>query len=104
MYAGRIIEHGTLVDVFESVLHPYTEGLFNSIPNIDDRSEELKPIRGLMPNPADLPSGCPFHPRCPYALKCCSETVPELKNSGGDEEHQCACFLAQNIHLREKDR
>ena len=76
MYAGRIVEHGTLEDIFESTSHPYTEGLFGSLPNIEQRTARLKPIPGLMPDPTDLPSGCPFHPRCKYATELCAQRVP----------------------------
>lgn len=69
MYAGEIVESGTLVDIFEHPMHPYTHGLFDSIPNLDDDVTRLKPIKGLMPDPTNLPSGCRFHPRCPYAQK-----------------------------------
>jgi len=75
MYAGRIIERGTLIDVFNHTKHPYTEGLFNSLPNIEDRKSELKPIAGLMPDPTCLPKGCAFAPRCPYAKPECIDTV-----------------------------
>lgn len=77
MYAGKIIEHGNLVDIFDNHKHPYTEGLFNSLPNIEDKGEPLKPIPGLVPDPSNLPSGCAFHPRCPYAKDICKEQVPE---------------------------
>ena len=73
MYAGRIVEYGTLEDVFNTPLHPYTEGLFNSLPNILDRKAELKPIPGLMPDPTKLPPGCAFEPRCRYAVEACLE-------------------------------
>lgn len=76
MYAGRIVEHGTLEDIFESTSHPYTEGLFGSLPNIEQRTARLKPIPGLMPDPTNLPSGCPFHPRCKYATELCAQRIP----------------------------
>ena len=76
MYAGRIVEHGTLVDVFDNKRHPYTEGLFNSLPDIQNRKSELKPIKGQMPDPTNLPSGCPFHPRCDYCRAECSQKEP----------------------------
>jgi peptide/nickel transport system ATP-binding protein len=76
MYGGTIIEHGTLEDVFKNTKHPYTEGLFNSLPNLANRAEKLKPIRGLMPDPTRLPSGCVFHPRCLYAQEICQNRVP----------------------------
>jgi len=73
MYAGRIIEYGTLEDVFNQTLHPYTEGLFNSIPSLDDEMSELVPIPGLTPDPTKLPVGCAFEPRCRYAVEKCKE-------------------------------
>ena len=73
MYAGRIVEYGTLEDIFNTPMHPYTEGLFNSLPNIKDRKAELKPIPGLMPDPTKLPAGCAFEPRCRYAAEACKE-------------------------------
>lgn len=77
MYAGRIVEQGTLHQIFDETLHPYTEGLFNSLPNINNRVQKLKPIRGLMPDPSKLPEGCAFAPRCPYACAACRERQPE---------------------------
>ncbi|MCF6311884.1 MAG: hypothetical protein L3J39_05485, partial [Verrucomicrobiales bacterium] len=77
MYAGRIIEEGTLEDIFKRTKHPYTEGLFSSIPNIDDRKAKLKPIRGLMSDPYNLPKGCSFCDRCDYSLTKCKTEKPE---------------------------
>lgn len=77
IYAGRIVEQGTLEEIFRTTKHPYTEGLFNSIPDIDNRKAELKPIRGLMSDPYNLPKGCPFCDRCDYALPICKNTRPE---------------------------
>ncbi len=76
MYAGRIVESGTLEDIFDYTRHPYTQGLFNSLPNIDNRTSELKPIRGLMPDPANLPEGCSFWPRCDYCMEICKTEDP----------------------------
>ena len=76
MYAGRIVESGTLEDIFDRTRHPYTQGLFNSLPNIDNRTAELKPIRGLMPDPANLPKGCSFWPRCDYCTDICKTEEP----------------------------
>ena len=73
MYAGRIVEFGTLKDLFDTPKHPYTEGLFNSLPNIRDRKAKLIPIPGLMPDPTKLPPGCAFEPRCRYAVEACKE-------------------------------
>lgn len=77
MYAGKIIERGTLDEVFNDTKHPYTEGLFNSLPNINDRKSELKPIPGMMPDPSNLPEGCAFAPRCQYATEECRKGEPK---------------------------
>lgn len=77
MYAGEIVEYGSLRDIFKATSHPYTMGLFDSIPSLDKDVHRLKPIAGLVPDPADLPSGCHFHPRCPYATDRCKCEAPE---------------------------
>ena len=89
MYAGEIVEYGTLEDIFDHTSHPYTEGLFNSLPSLDEDVERLKPIRGLMPDPADLPKGCKFNPRCPYADERCQTEEPQLKEIAPG--HLCRC-------------
>ena len=71
MYAGKIVEYGTLREIFREPKHPYTEGLFNSLPNVKDRKVDLKPIPGFMPDPTKLPLGCSFAPRCQYAVEDC---------------------------------
>lgn len=96
MYAGRIVEEGTVEEVFDHTLHPYTEGLFNSLPNINDRNARLIPIPGLMPNPADLPEGCAFAPRCRYACERCQKERPVLKKL--ENGHKVAC-----LRYEEKD-
>lgn len=80
MYAGHIVEYGTLEEVFNDTKHPYTEGLFDSLPNIHKRVEKLHPIQGLMPDPSNLPKGCTFAERCPYATDECREQEPETLN------------------------
>lgn len=89
MYGGRIVEYGTLEDVFVRTKHPYTEGLFNSLPNIRNRKSELKPIQGQMPDPTILPQGCAFAPRCPYATAKC-EQEPASEHHFG-ETHKVLC-------------
>ena len=89
MYAGRIIEQGTLDEVFNETRHPYTEGLFNSLPNIHDRQARLKPIPGLMPDPANLPKGCAFADRCKYATDACKEARPVQR--WVSDTHMVAC-------------
>ena len=76
MYAGEIVEYGSLEDIFDRTAHPYTIGLFGSIPRLDLDTDRLKPIQGLMPDPINLPEGCPFHPRCPYAREACRRERP----------------------------
>ena len=78
MYAGRVVEYASTQQLFEDPRHPYTEGLFNSLPNIEEEQERLKVIQGLMPDPTNLPSGCCFHPRCPYAIESCSVSEPAM--------------------------
>lgn len=94
MYAGKIIEHGTLEDIFDHLYHPYTKGLFDSLPDIDKRDEELKPIKGLIPDPTNLSSGCSFHPRCEYATDECRKTEPMHKWISST--HYVSCHLYDN--------
>jgi len=79
MYAGRIVETGTVYEVFGDPAHPYTVGLMNSVPRVDQRGQRLSPITGSPPNLANIPSGCPFHPRCPRAEAVCSQERPPLR-------------------------
>ena len=76
MYAGQIVEYGTLVHIFDEVRHPYTIGLFGSLPSLDKDVDRLTPIDGLMPDPANLPKGCKFAPRCPHATDACRAGEP----------------------------
>lgn len=91
VYAGRVVEHGTLEDIFDNTRHPYTEGLFNSLPNLADRKTKLKPIKGLMPDPSNLPAGCPFHPRCGYVLDICNKEKPQKIYR--TDKHYTECHL-----------
>jgi len=93
-YAGEIVEYGNLEDIFEHTKHPYTEGLFKSLPNIEDRTSKLKPIKGLMPDPANLPKGCTFHPRCDYAKDICSKQKPE--NTKISDSHYVKCLMHED--------
>ena len=92
MYAGEVIESGTLRDIYLNPSHPYTVGLFGSIPKIDEEVEFLAQIEGLMPDPVDLPTGCRFHPRCKYAAPACSEQTPKTTSLSG-EEHCVRCLI-----------
>ena len=78
IYAGQIVESGSKEAVFRNPIHPYTKGLFGSLPRLDDDSKRLSPIHGLPPDPTNLPEGCAFHPRCPVSCEMCScGTTPE---------------------------
>ena len=100
MYAGRIVEQGTADDVFNRTRHPYTEGLFDSLPNLKQRGEELVPIKGLMPDPSDLPPGCAFAPRCPYATEECTKAVPALRPVGDSKTHKVACRAYEDANFK----
>ena len=91
MYAGEILEKGTVQDIFEAEKHhPYTIGLFNSIPDLQVETRRLNPIEGLMPDPTDLPLGCKFHPRCKFCMEICRHEHPEPRVF---KEHAIACHL-----------
>ena len=100
MYAGRIVEIGTTDEVFNATRHPYTEGLFDSLPNLKEQGEELVPIKGMMPDPMRLPEGCTFAPRCPYATEACTQTVPELRKMGGTHFVACHAYDDPSFRLR----
>ena len=97
MYAGEIIETGTLENIFAGKEHhPYTQGLFGSIPRLGDTRKRLNPIDGLMPDPTNLPTGCKFWPRCPNCAEVCKITKPAAHKSGSHIIH-CHLFTeAQN--------
>lgn len=92
MYAGEIIEYGTLEHIYQNTSHPYTKGLFDSIPSLTKKIRRLKPIHGMMPNPAQLPTGCKFHPRCPHATEKCKEAMPSLVEVEPGHIVQCHMF------------
>lgn len=95
MYAGKVVENGTVENIFRTTKHPYTVGLFGSIPNLINNVERLNPIKGLTPDPTDLPSGCTFHPRCPYATEVCAITVP--KNMTLQEGNTVECLIYEGL-------
>ena len=91
MYAGEIIEYGTIYDIFEGKNHhPYTQGLFGSIPDLTERKSRLTPIEGLMPDPSCLPEGCKFSPRCPRCTEICKKNRPPVY---AENTHQICCHL-----------
>jgi len=95
MYAGEIVEYGTLEDVFENPKHPYTLGLFGSIPSLDEEKTRLVPIKGLMPDPTNLPTGCKFNPRCPHAVELCSQRTPVATEVS--KGHRVQCLIAEGL-------
>ena len=94
MYAGRIVESGPVIEVYENILHPYTKGLFDSLPRMDIDTDRLNPINGMMPDPAHLPEGCVFAERCRYAKDICRQKLPELREL--QPGHFVACHFAEN--------
>lgn len=94
MYAGTVIEKGSVEDVFEGENHhPYTVGLFNSIPDMSEDTDRLHPIDGLMPDPSNLPKSCKFAPRCPHCMDKCLENEPPYITK---ETHSIKCFLFES--------
>lgn len=91
IYAGKIIESGTKADIFLNPQHPYTLGLFSSVPKLHDEASRLSPIPGLPPDPANLPAGCSFHPRCPHATDVCRQCQPEMHEVSPG--HYCSCLI-----------
>ena len=97
IYAGHIVERGTLEDVLGHVRHPYTQGLFNSLPDLSNRTSRLKPIKGLMPDPSNLPEGCPFWPRCEYATEQCRKAHPARTYRTPTHYVECHLYNRENI-------
>ncbi|MDE2801520.1 MAG: ABC transporter ATP-binding protein [Chloroflexota bacterium] len=92
MYAGKIIERGTALDIYENPQHPYTQGLLDSVPRLDeDRKQRLESIEGMPPDLMELPSGCAFRPRCRFAVERCAEEIPPLMAVG--DGHTAACWV-----------
>jgi len=102
MYAGSVVEFSEKYELFKNPKHPYTEGLFNSLPDIYSDVESLKPIKGLMPDPMNLPTGCPFHPRCDKALPECSSTAPESVDIGNDHFVKCLLYSGEDSAAQDK--
>ncbi|KPU62526.1 peptide ABC transporter ATPase [Thermococcus sp. EP1] len=91
MYAGKIVEIGSVKQIFKNPLHPYTKGLLNAVPNPMTKIERLEAIPGTVPNLITPPGGCRFHPRCPYATEVCKQKIPELVEI--EDGHFVACHL-----------
>ncbi|MFC0526362.1 ABC transporter ATP-binding protein [Phytohabitans kaempferiae] len=99
MYAGRIVEEANVHELYAKPAHPYTIGLLESIPRIDEKGQQLRTIRGLPPSLINIPSGCPFHPRCPMAQAVCPEKLPPLLRLGSTRAS--ACHFAEELVKRD---
>lgn len=95
MYAGTIVETADTERLFTTPRHPYTRGLFGSIPSLDEEVTRLSPIKGIMPDPTDLPAGCRFHPRCPSAAPICTQRTPVMVAS--EEGHNVHCMIYEGL-------
>jgi peptide/nickel transport system ATP-binding protein len=91
MYTGKVVEHGTVMQVLKTPKHPYTVGLLNSIPSLGQKGTRLNVIPGTVPSPLNLPRGCPFAPRCPHVMAICREELPPLKTL--DDGSAARCWL-----------
>jgi oligopeptide/dipeptide ABC transporter ATP-binding protein len=89
MYAGQFVETALVRDLFREPQHPYSEGLLQSIPRLDEPRKRLQPIWGTVPNPLEMPRGCRFHPRCPYVQDICRKEQPELKRLNAERQVRC---------------
>ena len=99
MYVGKIVERADTGRLYHAPKHPYTEALLSSIPRPDPAIQKTRvPIRGELPNPANPPKGCAFHPRCPYAEAICAEEEPMLQEV--EPGHVAACHFADALTLR----
>ncbi len=94
MYGGQVMEVGTTEAVYATPTHPYTQGLMSAVPRVDVVLDVLVTIPGNPPNMMNMPAGCPFTPRCRFAIDKCVETMPELVKTGGDSSHLRACNVA----------
>jgi oligopeptide/dipeptide ABC transporter ATP-binding protein len=93
MYAGKVVESGPCETIFASFLHPYTEGLFKSLPGRTERGSRLYTIAGTVPSAINFPPACRFHTRCPLAIEICSIEEPPLIEKVGGSGHRCACWV-----------
>jgi len=104
MYAARIAEQGPVDQIFRRPHHPYTWGLLGSLPRLDTDTERLVQIPGQPPSLLNPPSGCRFHPRCPYVMNVCKQEEPELKPVTGDTDHFQRCWLDETTKDREAEK
>jgi peptide/nickel transport system ATP-binding protein len=102
MYAGQVVEEGDVFELFKNPKHPYTKGLMKSTPKIQELKDELDSIEGTVPTPSNMPRGCRFHPRCPYAMEKCVSMNPELLEVKQDYQVRCWLHEEGEVKLYEK--
>jgi oligopeptide/dipeptide ABC transporter ATP-binding protein len=103
MYAGIIVEQGDAGHIFHNPQHPYTQGLLASLPNRSKRGGTLHSIPGTVPDPAYKPAGCPFHPRCPFAIESCKIEFPRMCDYGGGHVSRCPVLYERPRPRHEAD-
>jgi oligopeptide/dipeptide ABC transporter ATP-binding protein len=92
MYAGLVMEHAPAAGLFAAPLHPYSQALLATIPSLDKKRDRLQIIAGEVPNPMDIPTGCPFHPRCPQRMPRCSLAIPPLLEPQAGHLVRCVLY------------
>lgn len=97
MYAGHTVEYTRAADLFAKPLHPYTQGLIDSIPTFESKQEELYAIPGSVPMLNAMPEGCPFHPRCPFAREICKTKKPQMQQVGQQTHHEVRCWKYSDV-------
>jgi oligopeptide/dipeptide ABC transporter ATP-binding protein len=101
MYAGKVVERAPVTGLFERPQHPYTAGLFHSLPKLEGGGDELRPIEGTVPDALQFPSGCRFHPRCPFVMDACRRKEPPLVVRPPEEAHLSACwYMDERPHAK----
>ena len=100
MYLGKVVEYTDVHSLFRDPLHPYTQGLLESIPSMTGTRKRLIPIKGMVPDPFNIPAGCPFEPRCPHAMEVCRQKMPPLAEAKSG--HKTACWLYEGHGAGEK--
>ena len=92
MYLGEVVEIGRTEEIFKNPKHPYTKALLSSVPELNPQDEKERiHLQGELPSPENLPTGCKFHTRCPYVMKICKTSTPQVKEFS--DTHNCKCFL-----------
>jgi oligopeptide/dipeptide ABC transporter ATP-binding protein len=102
MYAGKVVEEADVETLFHEPEHPYTQGLIGSRPAVETEQKRLPFIPGNVPNPLEMPGGCPFHPRCPHAMEICTEEMPPERKL--KEEHAVRCWLHEDVPVARSEK